>query len=35
VYTQMHYAIDAVAGGVLAVILVTAGYWWEKHGARR
>jgi membrane-associated phospholipid phosphatase len=35
VYTQMHYAIDALAGGVLGSAVVTAGWWWEKHSARR
>jgi membrane-associated phospholipid phosphatase len=31
----MHYAIDALAGGVLGSAVVTAGWWWEKHSARR
>lgn len=35
VYTQMHYAIDALAGAVLGSAVVAAGCWWEKHGARR
>jgi membrane-associated phospholipid phosphatase len=31
VYTQMHYAVDALAGAGLAALVVLAGVWWESN----
>lgn len=31
VYCQMHYAVDALAGGVLAGLVIGAGSWWERR----
>jgi len=30
VYCQMHYAVDAVAGVLLATVVIVAGKWLER-----
>lgn len=35
VYCQMHYGVDALAGVLLAVIVVAGGAWWESRPSRR
>jgi membrane-associated phospholipid phosphatase len=31
VYSQMHYAVDALAGALLALLVVGGWSWWEKR----
>ena len=34
VYCQMHYAVDAIAGVVLAGLVVGGWHFWEVRGER-
>ena len=34
VYCQMHYGVDALAGGAVAGLVVIAGIWFERRGLR-
>ncbi len=34
VYCQMHYAVDAVAGGLLAGVVIGGWSWWERRALR-